>query len=79
MDDPIILAPGAPGPAQPPAPAESPATRLEPRVAQVEPVAKVRATEHDKLGFRFGAIEQRLRRVEESVAELSTGDPRHLV
>lgn len=99
------------------------------RLAEVERATKVRSTEHDKLGFQFGAIEQRLggveqrladgrlvtdpaaeaearrlvdeirreheqirarmqivsayeerlRRVEESVAELYTGDPRHLV
>ena len=104
-------------------------TRLEQRLAEVERAAKVRATEHDKLGFQFGAIEERLggleqrladpalvshpeseeearhlvdeirreheqirarmqvvaayeerlRRVEESVATLYTGDPRHLV
>ena len=44
-------------------------TRLDRRLADIERAAKVRATEHDKLGFQFGAIEQRLGALEQRVSD----------
>ena len=51
-------------------------------LAQAAGLVEEVRTEHARIRARMqvvSAYEERLRRVEESVAELSTGDPRHLV
>ena len=69
MDDPITTAPGSSTSGQQSPPAEQ----------QGSASTTLRVTEHDRLGVRLAATEQRLRRVEESLAELHTRDSRHRV